>query len=161
MTGSEYMAGRPGDLGALKLWRVILTIMDRKKRNTLLLIAVLVVILGAASGILRMTKQNVIDESGTGTDGTDSGEPAYEGAIAVIQQEGQVLMEVPLNEDRDFIVQHPGGGFNAVQVKDGKICVTDADCPDLTCVRTGNAWEEGQVIACLPHRLIIYIDQVE
>ena len=42
-------------------------------------------------------------------------------------------------------------------VKDGKIAVTAANCPDLVCVHTGSISHTGEVIACLPHKLIITI----
>ena len=33
----------------------------------------------------------------------------------------------------------------------------DADCPDLVCVKTGKAQKKGDVIACLPHKLLIEV----
>lgn len=35
--------------------------------------------------------------------------------------------------------------------------MTDADCGDKTCVKTGSIKETGQSIVCLPHRLVITI----
>jgi len=35
--------------------------------------------------------------------------------------------------------------------------VAQADCPDKICVHTGPISQEGEVIACLPHGVIIYI----
>jgi len=50
-----------------------------------------------------------------------------------------------------------GSGHNTVTVRGGTISVTEADCPDKVCVRTG-AISGGTVpIVCLPHRLEIRV----
>ena len=48
-------------------------------------------------------------------------------------------------------------GHNTIVIKDASIAVTDADCPDKVCVKTGFASQNGDVIACLPHKLIIEV----
>jgi len=51
-----------------------------------------------------------------------------------------------------------GGGFNIIAVERGRIRISDADCPDGSCVRQG--WVSGGVtpIVCLPHRLVIALE---
>lgn len=45
-------------------------------------------------------------------------------------------------------------GSNAIAVKDGKIAVIHADCPDGYCIARG--WcSSGLQIVCLPNRLVI------
>ena len=46
---------------------------------------------------------------------------------------------------------------NHIRLEDEKIAVTDADCPDKICVQTGAISKTGEIIACLPHHLIIEI----
>ena len=43
------------------------------------------------------------------------------------------------------------------RIEDESIAVVDADCPDLVCVKTGKASKKGDVIACLPHKLLIEV----
>jgi len=45
--------------------------------------------------------------------------------------------------------------FNQIEVERGRIRISDANCPDRTCVRQG--WVSGGTIpiVCLPHRLVI------
>jgi len=76
---------------------------------------------------------------------------------AVIEQNGVVLYRIDLGKeaDREFTVTSPDGGRNTICIKDGTICVSDADCPDKTCVKTGVLRNEGTPIVCLPHKLII------
>ena len=66
---------------------------------------------------------------------------------------GQVIRTVDLRVDQEFTVTCDAGS-NTVTVRDGKIAVTSADCPDRYCVEMGFR-NSGTQIVCLPHRLII------
>ena len=72
---------------------------------------------------------------------------------AQITNEGKIIRTLNLGEAQEFTVT-AGGGFNRITVKDGKIAVTEADCPDQYCVRQGFC-NSGAQIVCLPHRLVI------
>ena len=67
---------------------------------------------------------------------------------------GDTRFTVVLAEDQEFTLQSPDGGFNTVTVRNGKIAVTDADCPDRYCVKQGFC-NSGVDIVCLPHGLVI------
>ncbi len=84
-----------------------------------------------------------------------------EGAKAVVQVGGQGKQELDLSKDQEFWVGDPEIGRNLIRVEDGAVMVVQADCPDKICVHTGPISQEGEVIACLPHGVIIYIPQVE
>lgn len=66
---------------------------------------------------------------------------------------GKLLYTLPLNIDRTVTVETPQG-FNTVTVKDGKVAVTEADCPDGHCMARGFC-AGGPQIVCLPHRLVL------
>lgn len=78
------------------------------------------------------------------------GEPA---ARAEISSEGKVVRIVDLAVDQEFTVT-TSAGTNTITVRDGKIAVTYADCPDSYCVQRGYC-NSGTQIVCLPHRLVI------
>ena len=60
---------------------------------------------------------------------------------------------VALSADREITVQSKYG-VNIVSVKEGKIAVTEADCPDHYCMDRG--WcNSGAQIVCLPNRLVL------
>ncbi len=80
-----------------------------------------------------------------------------EGAKAVVQVGGQEDRELDLSKEREFWVGDPEIGRNLIRVKDGTVMVVQADCPDKVCVLTGPISQEGEVIACLPHGVVIYI----
>ena len=81
------------------------------------------------------------------------------GAYAVITVDGEEYARLPLNEDSqlEVITQY---GKNTVTVKDGKVSVTDADCPDKICVSTGTATELKTVV-CLPHKLTVSVEEAQ
>ena len=73
---------------------------------------------------------------------------------AEITSDGKLIRVVDLVIDQEFTVPSPTGGTNTVTVRDGKIAVTYADCPDGYCVDRGFC-NSGTQIVCLPHRLVI------
>ena len=72
---------------------------------------------------------------------------------AEIWLDGALYKTVDLNRDQEFVVNGPYGS-NTITIKDGKIAVTAADCPDHYCVERGFC-NSGAQIVCLPHRLVI------
>lgn len=73
-----------------------------------------------------------------------------------IVQNDKVLYKLDLNseKDRSFRIECDEG-WNEVTISNGKISITDADCPDRTCVKTGELRSEYIPIICLPHKLVI------
>ena len=72
---------------------------------------------------------------------------------AQIVSNGQVLRTVELAIDQEFTVETEDG-YNIVTVRDGKIAVTEASCPDHYCMARGFC-NSGAQIVCLPNRLVI------
>ena len=72
---------------------------------------------------------------------------------ARITSNGTLVRVVDLAIDQEFTVETEDGR-NVVTVKDGKIAVTEADCPDHYCMARGFC-NGGTQIVCLPNRLVI------
>ena len=88
---------------------------------------------------------------GNGSTGSD--------IYAVIYVDGEKLASLPLSEDTDYQVK-TGRGSNLVCVRDRRVFVESADCPDKVCVHTpALTGETNGVIACLPHRVIIRLEE--
>lgn len=79
--------------------------------------------------------------------------PGEDAAYAEVWSEGKLLHTLDLSVDRELTVQ-TARGTNVVTVKDGKIAVTQADCPDHYCMDRGFC-AGGTQIVCLPNRLVI------
>ena len=67
---------------------------------------------------------------------------------------------VDLRADQEFTVTGENGGVNVVTVRDGKIAVTQANCPDHYCEKRGFC-AGGADIVCLPNRLVIHFLQAQ
>ena len=76
-----------------------------------------------------------------------------EATQAQITSGGKVIRIVDLHIDQEFTVE-TSDGYNVVTVKDGKIAVTEASCPDHYCMARGFC-NSGAQIVCLPNRLVI------
>lgn len=78
-----------------------------------------------------------------------------EAALAEVSSGGKVVKTVNLRENQQFTITAENGGQNIITVRDGKIAVTDATCPDHYCVKRGFC-ASGTDIVCLPNRLVIH-----
>ena len=73
-----------------------------------------------------------------------------------IRQDGKVIRTVILAAAHDEVFTVSGhGGQNVIEIKDGRIRVKEADCPDKTCVHMGWLSSSALPIVCLPHHLEI------
>ena len=75
-----------------------------------------------------------------------------EAAMAEIYLDGALIRQLPLDTPTEFEVA--GDYHNTVTVRDGKIGVTAANCPDHYCMDRGMC-SSGVQIVCLPNKLII------
>ena len=79
--------------------------------------------------------------------------PSGPAAYAEIWSEGKLLHTLPLAVDRQITVETQLG-TNVITVKDGKIAVTEATCPDHYCMNRGFV-SGGYQIICLPNQMEI------
>jgi len=80
--------------------------------------------------------------------------PGEDARYAEIISDGQLLQVVDLHISQEIHITTDRGEKNTVTVKDGKIGVTEANCPDHYCMDRGMC-SSGTQIVCLPNRLII------
>lgn len=78
------------------------------------------------------------------------------GLRAVVEVNGERAAVLPLSEEQALVLDETG--YNRVRVSDGAVFMEEADCPDQVCVKTGRVDQPGGVIACLPHRVIVYVE---
>lgn len=67
-----------------------------------------------------------------------------------------VSHEISLSADSETTIT-TSLGTNVVAVRDGAVCVIEADCDNHDCIRQGSIDAPGQQIICLPHRLWIEV----
>lgn len=78
-----------------------------------------------------------------------------EAAYAEVYQNGKLVRTLLLSEDQEFTLT--ADYSNTISVKDGKVAVTQSDCPGGDCVNCGWTESAGRSIVCLPNSLEIRI----
>ena len=65
-----------------------------------------------------------------------------------------VVLERPLDINAEYSIN---GGSNILQIKEGRVSMTYADCPDKVCVNTGSIYLELDTIVCLPNKVFVEV----
>ena len=81
------------------------------------------------------------------------------GSTVLVEVDGQVVYKADLHRESTFMV-HGVLGEMTVEVRDGHVSVTRADCPNRVCVRMGRKSRSGDVIVCVPNKAVIHIGGV-
>ena len=81
-----------------------------------------------------------------------------EGDVVVVRVNGIVTNEYSLEIDGIYSLNN---GSNTLVIKDGKAYLSDAKCPDKTCVKWGKIHLTGETITCLPNKLTITVEGKE
>ena len=77
------------------------------------------------------------------------------GSSVVVEVDGKTVASYPLDTDGVFVLN---GGTNTLEIKDGRARISDADCPNMQCVRQGWISRGGQSIVCLPNKVVVTIE---
>ncbi|MDW7667405.1 MAG: NusG domain II-containing protein [Bacillota bacterium] len=48
-------------------------------------------------------------------------------------------------------------GYNIIHIQNGQVVVEESDCNNQLCVRKGVIEEPGELIVCLPHKVVVQI----
>jgi len=85
--------------------------------------------------------------------------PDVEDKIAIIEIDGQVYQEIPIDTSdiQELIIDLPEDNQIHIVVEKDSIHVEDASCPDKVCIRTGAISKPGQNIVCLPNKVVVFI----
>jgi hypothetical protein len=75
----------------------------------------------------------------------------------VVEVDGQVVHRLDLSVDDQRIVTG-SLGETVVQVRDGRIRVADSVCPHNICVRSGWTNRAGDLIVCVPNRVVVRVE---
>lgn len=111
---------------------------NRKTKRDLILVLVILVIAGGfyAANLLINRKPPVIVE---------------------VSIDGKITEELDLRKDTELVLQSSSGGTNTLIIKDGAAYISHATCPDKICIHQGKISKSGEMIVCLPNRLIVKI----
>lgn len=78
--------------------------------------------------------------------------------IAYVYSDNKLVGEYTLTDNykTDFTV-NTTDGYNTIYIEDGKVWIHDATCPDKVCLSQGKISHDGELIVCLPNRLMVQI----
>ena len=108
---------------------------DKKRRTDLIVIASLLLLALVLYLILGATRQ--------------------EGGVVVVRVDGVETERHALTEVGTYPLN---GGSNILVISEGQAWLSDANCPDLLCVKQGKIHYTGQSIICLPNRLTVTVE---
>ena len=88
---------------------------------------------------------------------TAAGSSAEGGPVVVCQTKDGYYRADPLSSDATYTVKTKAGDWNVVQIKDGEVDVTKANCANQVCVDHDPIRQEGEQIVCLPHGMVVEV----
>lgn len=65
---------------------------------------------------------------------------------------------LPLDQDAELLITAAEGETNLLVIEDGTARISEANCSNQVCVQTGRISEEGELIVCLPHKVVVSIE---
>ncbi|MBN2619145.1 MAG: NusG domain II-containing protein [Spirochaetales bacterium] len=77
-------------------------------------------------------------------------------SYAKIEIDGNTFI-YPLEKDLIKTFHGPIGD-TTIEIKNGKISITESDCKNKICIKMGKIDKLGQAVACLPNKLLITIE---
>ena len=79
------------------------------------------------------------------------------GEWVVVEHNNHVVYKLPLQKNGVYSIPGDVGGLT-LRISEGRAWVTESACPNKICMRMGKISHPGQLIVCVPNRLIIRID---
>lgn len=110
------------------------------KKNDFILVGIILII--ACAFFLITQKKKV------------SNDPTW----VVITVDGVEFGRYSLDQDGVYEIEAHEGELNKLVIKDGIASVEEANCADKLCVYQKEIYLNGEMIVCLPHKLIIQIE---
>lgn len=83
------------------------------------------------------------------------------GSVVVIAVNGVEYKRLPLEEEARLRIPSETGGFNLLVIKNGYADMKDASCPDLRCVHQRKIRYNGDMLVCLPNKVVVTIESHE
>ena len=106
------------------------------------------VVLGLALLIVAMTLFVVDITKASNDDGNKT---------VVVSIDGKKEAEYPLNKDGTYLIYGSHLGTNKLVIKDSEAYIEEASCPDKQCMKQGKISKAGEMLVCLPNRVVIKI----
>lgn len=77
--------------------------------------------------------------------------------VARVTRRGRLYGVYPLDRDRVIVIGPSAAPEMCIEIRDGRVRVTDSDCPKGVCRHAGATRSPGRSIVCVPGGVIIEI----
>ena len=118
--------------------------MNEKRKREVILVLSLLVLSGASFWFIRQYQA-----------------ATTKNAAVVIYVEDKEVGRYSLSEDRTIEVEGKDEGKNIFRIRNGKVSVIKASCPDKICVHHKKISKNGETIVCLPNRVVVEVRSEE
>jgi hypothetical protein len=78
------------------------------------------------------------------------------GRTVIIERDGKALFRAPLNAERSVRLAGPLGP-TVVEIRGGRVWISASSCPLHLCQRQGAIARRGELLVCVPNRLLVRI----
>ena len=82
----------------------------------------------------------------------------HQGTEVIIDVNGKQVYMLQLNTDKSVKVKGPLGD-TLVEIRDGKVRITESPCPNKICIKQG--WIKRGAIVCLPNRIVVRVNSTK
>jgi len=79
-----------------------------------------------------------------------------QGSVVLVEVDGELRYKADLQSDASVIIQGASGKLT-LQIREGRVSISEADCPNHICVRTSPKSRSGELIVCAPNKTMIQI----
>lgn len=76
---------------------------------------------------------------------------------ALVTKDNKELIRLPLDTDATYPIEGTNSEYNLLHIENGSAYITDASCPDKICEKKGHISHTGEMIVCLPNKVVISI----
>jgi len=83
-----------------------------------------------------------------------------QGRIVSISVDGREAYQLSLGVNREVIVQGPLGE-TCIRIENGNVYVSRAPCPQKICMKMGKISRSGEVIICIPNKILVRVENGE
>ena len=82
----------------------------------------------------------------------------YDEKYVEIYVDGEFYKDVDLDDNHEETINiSTKYGSNSIAVSKGQVYISDADCKDKICIKDGYKSNVGEMLVCLPHKIIVQI----
>lgn len=79
--------------------------------------------------------------------------------LVEVSVDGTTIASYDLNKNLDTVIEGYQGGTNHLIIQDGAAWISEATCPDKVCIHQGRITMNGELLVCLPNRVIVTITE--